>query len=105
MSPSHSPEHRPLLLNTPPSPLQALPAEDKKNVIELSQRYAAEFRNLSSEERAKYDRQLEEHKKQYEADLAAWKETITPEMIQAENEYRRQQRKVSKKKQNPRLLR
>merc|ERR1712093_17053 len=85
--------------------LADLPKEEKKNVTELSTRYAADFRALSGSERAKIDAELEEYKTKYEAELAAWKETVPPEMIEQENEFRRMQRKTSKKKANPRLMR
>ena len=102
-----------------------MPKEERKDVTSLSKSIVEKYRGLSDAERQvrsahllagtqvdglrqcpqQWEQKLSEHKAQWEKDMQDYMSKVTPQMIEAENEYRRAQRKTSKKKQNPRLVR
>ena len=57
----------------------------------------SEWKSLSSSERDHFDKLYEKHVTQYQKDLEAWKESLTPDDIQRQNQFFAYQRKIGKK--------
>lgn len=75
--------------------LSKLSKEEKERIggiTELSKKYSAEFNNLSSEERQRWDGVYAEKYEAWKVKAAEYQEKYTPQMIIDENHYRRMQR-------------
>ncbi|KAL7008594.1 hypothetical protein EMMF5_001856 [Cystobasidiomycetes sp. EMM_F5] len=84
--------------------LAKLPKEERKNVVDLSKGLVERYRALSRDERDNLDRRVAEMRVQYEKDLAEYMSKVTPEMIQAENLYRRSQNRARPTKKKSKLI-
>ncbi|KAL7420254.1 hypothetical protein Q5752_005223 [Cryptotrichosporon argae] len=68
----------------------------KLNVAQVAKDAGIAYANMSDELKRHYKERVEEGKRQYLIDKAAWEATLTPDDIKAENAFRAQQRKEGK---------
>ncbi|WFD00130.1 hypothetical protein MYAM1_002876 [Malassezia yamatoensis] len=78
-------------LKTSPSTGKQIP-----DLTAMSTSVAKEWKELPDAQRAEFEKKVAEQKAQYEKDLEAWRESLTPEDIRRQNLYYSHQRKTGK---------
>ncbi|KDQ08857.1 hypothetical protein BOTBODRAFT_37556 [Botryobasidium botryosum FD-172 SS1] len=71
---------------------------EKLNVAQVAKEVNQVYKNLAPEEMEVYKQRAQAAKEEYERQLAAWKRTLTPADVKAENQFRTAQRKAGKSK-------
>jgi hypothetical protein len=69
---------------------------EKLNVAQAAKEAGIRYKNLSRQEKEVFRQRARHAKEDYERQLAAWKRTLTPSDIKAENLFRAAQRKAGK---------
>jgi len=73
---------------------------EKLNVAQVAKEVNQVYKNLPREEMEIYKQRAQAAKEDYERQLAAWKRTLTPADVKAENQFRTAQRKAGKSKRS-----
>ncbi|KDN46814.1 HMG-box [Tilletiaria anomala UBC 951] len=82
------------------SKLKAQKPEERLNVAHVAKGAGERYNMLPDSEKAKYHKESLRLKAQWERDMQAWKESLSPEDIKLENAYRTQQRKAGKSRKS-----